>query len=94
MNKRSITEIKNPVFGSIIISEVGATMVGSIVQTYNNLNVQKGKEKGYFKFGGSTVVLIFEKDKVKFDNDLVKNSTKNLETTIKFGEQIGVLTVF
>jgi len=91
MNKRSITQLYNPVFDNIIISEIGATMVGSIIQTYNTSKVKKGEEKGYFKFGGSTVVLFFEKNRVKFDEDLIKNSQNNMETTIKFGEQIGVV---
>ncbi len=91
MNKRSITQLYNSVFDNIIISEIGATMVGSIIQTYNTSKVKKGEEKGYFKFGGSTVVLFFEKNRVKFDEDLIKNSQNNMETTIKFGEQIGVV---
>jgi len=91
INKRSITQLYNSVFDNIIISEIGATMVGSIIQTYNTSKVKKGEEKGYFKFGGSTVVLFFEKNRVKFDEDLIKNSQNNMETTIKFGEQIGVV---
>lgn len=61
LNKREYTIISNPLFGDVVIAEVGATMVGSIVQTYTGNFVKKGEEKGYFKFGGSTVVLLFEK---------------------------------
>ena len=70
--------------------EVGATMVGRMIQTYTGTTVKKGQEKGYFKFGGSTVVLLFEKDKIKIDSDLLTNTQKVLETTIKMGEQIAV----
>ncbi len=94
MNKRSITEFYSPLFGDIIISEVGATLVGSIIQTYNTAKVKKGDEKGYFKFGGSTVVLIFEKGKLKIDTDLIDNTNKGLETEVKMGEQIGALNPF
>jgi phosphatidylserine decarboxylase len=59
-----------------------------MIQTYKNTAVKKGEEKGYFKFGGSTVVLFFEKDKIKIDADLLKNTEKGLETTIKMGERI------
>lgn len=88
LNKREYGVIKSPVFGDVAMVEVGATMVGSMIQTYTSTTVNKGEEKGYFKFGGSTVVLLFEKDKIKIDNDLLVNTTKGLETTIKMGEQI------
>lgn len=90
LNKREYSVIKNPVFGDVVMVEVGATMVGSMIQTYTGTIVKKGEEKGYFKFGGSTVVLLFEKDKIKIDKDLLVNTSKGIETTIKVGEQIGV----
>ena len=49
----------------------------------------KGEDKGYFKFGGSSVVLIFEKNKIKIDKDLLKNTQNGLETEVKMGERIG-----
>jgi len=88
LNKREFGVIQSPIFGDVIMSEVGATMVGSMIQTYKNTAVKKGEEKGYFKFGGSTVVLFFEKDRVKIDADLLKNTEKGLETTMKMGERI------
>lgn len=76
-------------YGNILISDVGATMVGSIIQTYSaNTNVNKGDEKGYFAFGGSTLVLLFEKGKITFDEDLLSNTKSGLETYIKMGENI------
>lgn len=90
LNKREYGMINSPIFGDVVMAEVGATMVGSMIQTYNGTTVKKGEEKGYFKFGGSTVVLFFEKDQIKIDDDLLNNSSKGLETTIKMGEQIAV----
>lgn len=90
LNKREYGVIKSPLFGDVVMVEVGATMVGSMIQTYSSTNVKKGEEKGYFKFGGSTVVLLFEKNKVKIDTDLLMNTSKGLETTIKMGERIAV----
>jgi phosphatidylserine decarboxylase len=89
LNKREYTIITNPLFGDVVIAEVGATMVGSIVQTFNGSTVNKGEEKGYFKFGGSTVVLLFEKSKIHIDEDLLINTAKGYETTVKMGERIG-----
>lgn len=76
-------------YGNILISDVGATMVGSIIQTYQaNTNVNKGDEKGYFAFGGSTLVLLFEKGKITFDKDLILNTKNGYETSIQMGENI------
>ena len=90
LNKREFSIISNPLFGDVVMTEVGATMAGSIVQTYGGNFVKKGEEKGYFKFGGSTVVLLFEKNKIRIDEDLLINTLKGYETVIKEGERIGV----
>lgn len=92
MNKREYTILSNPLFGDVVMAEVGATMVGSIVQTYENTSVNKGDEKGYFKFGGSTVVLLFEKNQITIDKDLLRNTAEGYETTVEMGEKIGILT--
>ena len=89
LNKREYTIISNPLFGDVIMAEVGATMVGSIEQTFKGSFVDKGEEKGFFKFGGSTVVLLFEKSKISIDEDLLMNTAKGYETTVKMGEGIG-----
>ncbi|WP_312819901.1 phosphatidylserine decarboxylase [Kaistella carnis] len=90
LNKREYGVIRSPLFGDVVTVEVGATMVGSMIQTYSGTTVKKGQEKGYFKFGGSTVVLLFEKDQIKIDADLLTNTANSLETTIKMGEQIAI----
>jgi len=89
LNKREYTILSNPLFGDVVMAEVGATMVGSIEQTYKGSSVNKGEEKGYFKFGGSTVVLLFGKNKIQIDEDLLINTAKGYETTVKMGERIG-----
>lgn len=90
LNKREFVIISNRQFGDVLMAEVGATMVGSIIQTYESEIITKGQEKGFFKFGGSTVVLLFEKSKIQIDNDFLKNTKKGLETTVKVGERIGI----
>lgn len=91
LNKRTICELKTADMGSVLMMEIGAMFVGSIVQTYRaGTQVQRGDEKGYFKFGGSTCVLFFERNTVHFDDDLVKNSEKGLETLVKMGERLAV----
>ncbi len=89
-NKRAYSTLKTADQGDILITEVGATMVGRITQTYtDNTTIQKGEEKGFFSFGGSTLVLLFEnKGGIHFSEDLIINTKKGLETTIKMGETI------
>lgn len=90
MNKRTACSIQSPEFGKVLFMEIGALLVGGIVQTYTPGDVvTKGDEKGYFKFGGSTVIVFFEKGRVVFDNDLISNSAQGLETLVMMGEQLG-----
>jgi len=50
--------------------------------------VKKGNEKGYFKFGGSTIISFFEIGKVKIDEDIIDQSNKGYETSVFMGEKI------
>ena len=89
-NKRVITEIETKDFGTILYAEIGATCVGSIHQTFQpNVKVSKGDEKGYFSFGGSCLVILFEKRRIQFDEDLIRNSQNGLETKAFFGSSLG-----
>ncbi|AHD00984.1 archaetidylserine decarboxylase [Leisingera methylohalidivorans] len=85
-NKRSWTLVETETAGTYCFVEVGAFGVGSIVNTRTAGDVQKMDEKGYFKFGGSTVVVVFEPGKVRFADDLVANSAKGRETLVKVGQ--------
>lgn len=90
LNKRTLCTLDSPDFGPVLLMEVGAMGVGSIVQTVTaGTTVQAGDEKGYFKFGGSTTLFFLEKDRLKFDPDLVRNSESGIETLVRMGESIG-----
>jgi phosphatidylserine decarboxylase len=73
--------------------EVGAFGVGSIVNTRCSGHVEKMDEKGYFKFGGSTVVLLFEPGRIRFCDDLVVNSDAGKETLVKVGQPLATAIV-
>ena len=89
-NKRMVTVVESPVFGRVAVVEVGATMVGSIVQTFTpGRAVAKGEEKGLFKFGGSCVVTIFPRGRIKLDADLVQHSAEGLEVYARMGDRLG-----
>lgn len=88
-NKREYSILSTTDYGDVLICEVGATMVGSIIQTYkSNQHVIAGQEKGYFAFGGSTIVMFFEKDKVNLADDLLSNTSNGYETLINMGDAI------
>lgn len=86
----SVIETKN--FGTIIQMEVGAMMVGKIVN-HDIVDCKKGQEKGKFEFGGSTVVLLIQKGQVCIDQDIIDNSLHDKETVVKLGEKIGIKNV-
>ena len=92
-NKRVITPIQSLALGQVQFVEIGATMVGSIRQTYMpGEEVLKGEEKGYFAFGGSSVAVLFEKGRIEFDSDLLKNTANGLETYARVGERMAQVT--
>ena len=90
MNSREYCLVKNEKLGTVLMMEVGALMVGKI-QNYKKerCQVKRGEEKGRFEFGGSTVVLLLEPDKVLPDSDLIRNTLQGAETIVSMGERIG-----
>lgn len=90
-NKREYSLFHSSSFGDVLYVDIGATCVGSIIQTYTpNKKVAKGEEKGYFKFGGSTIVLFFEKNTVSIDSDIIEETEKGYECKVNMGEKIGI----
>lgn len=89
-NTRTYSVLHSKNFEDVIMMEVGALLVGKIVNHHNNTEpVQRGQEKGYFEFGGSTVVVLLKENTVVIDEDILKNSEEDYETVVKFGEKIG-----
>ncbi|MDD3796156.1 MAG: phosphatidylserine decarboxylase [Lachnospiraceae bacterium] len=88
-NTREYTLIQNPEFGTLLQMEVGALMVGRICNESGAGTVQRGMEKGHFEFGGSTIILLLQKDRVQIREDLLKNTLDGCETEVRLGEKIG-----
>lgn len=89
-NCREYTVLHTENFGDVVQVEVGAMMVGRIVNLCGEGSFRRGEEKGRFEFGGSTIVLLFEKDRICPDKDILRNSAEGFETVVKYGEKIGV----
>ncbi|MDD6272096.1 MAG: phosphatidylserine decarboxylase [bacterium] len=88
-NSREWTILNTSNFGKVIQIEIGALCIGRIKNNHETYIFKKGEEKGYFEFGGSTIVLLFKKNTIKLDDDIVNNSQENIETIVKYGQRIG-----
>lgn len=89
-NERHVSLLETENFGLIAYVEVGALCVGRIVQTHPwSQPFKRGDEKGYFLFGGSTVIIFGEPGKWSPDPDILERSAAKMETYVKLGEAIG-----
>lgn len=88
-NTREFSLLKSRHFKTILMMEVGALMVGRITNYHEACEVKRGQEKGRFEFGGSTVILLFQRDAVRIDERLIENTKNGFETIVKMGERIG-----
>lgn len=86
-NKRTITEIETENCGTVLQIEIGATCVGTIIQTFEpEKPVKKGDQKGYFRFGGSCTITLFEPNRVQLDKDLLDATQKQIELYAHMGD--------
>ena len=92
-NAREYAVLQTKKFGKVIQMEVGALFVGRIVNHTTSGTFKRGEEKGMFEFGGSTVVMLFQKDVINIDDSIYKNTEENKETVVKMGDKIGEKTL-
>lgn len=90
-NERTVTILETKNFGKLAYIEVGAMCVGKIVQTYTSLDFKRGDEKGYFLFGGSTVIVLGEPGLWAPSQDIVENTKNGTEVLIKLGQPVAFL---
>lgn len=86
-NERHISLLDTENFGQLAYVEVGALCVGKIVQT-GGKTFRRGEEKGYFLFGGSTVILFGEAGKWEISEDLLRHTKEGIETLVELGSPI------
>lgn len=93
-NKRSRCLIQSKTFGRVLTIEVGATCVGGIEHTYQPEQfAEKGEEKGFFRFGGSATITLFEAKQIVFDSDLLLHSGEFREVYAKMGDRMGITAI-
>jgi phosphatidylserine decarboxylase len=89
-NRRARSVMQTPKHGLVLMFEIGATNVGSIEYTFvPNQPVQKGAEKGFFKFGGSSMITLFEPGRVELAADLLEQTRRQTELYARVGDRMG-----
>ena len=91
-NERHVSILKTKNFGLIAYIEVGAICVGKIIQSHSKKTFIRGEEKGYFLFGGSTVVVLGQKGQWIPSPDIISNSQNKMETYVQLGDEVGSIT--
>ena len=90
-NSREYTVIRSPEFGDVTQMEVGALLVGKISNHKQSTVVTRGEEKGFFEYGGSTIVVLTQKGRVTPRSDLLTNSKNGYETKVLQAHPLGIL---
>lgn len=89
-NTREYCLLRTEEFGTVLMMEVGAMLVGKIENHQKEPGpVRRGQEKGNFAFGGSTILLMTQKGKVVPDEVFAKNTALGRETKVRLGQRTG-----
>lgn len=88
-NTREYSLLMSEHFGTVLMMEVGALLVGRIENRHGAARVRRGQEKGNFAFGGSTILLMTQEGAALPDPDILANSAENTETRVRMGEAVG-----
>ncbi|CAK7224018.1 hypothetical protein SBRCBS47491_005406 [Sporothrix bragantina] len=92
-NAREYLLLETPEFGDVLFVAIGATDVGT-VHIYEKwkkagAEVSKGDELGFFQFGGSSIIVAFQKDRIRFDKDLLDLSQQRIQVSVEVGMSLG-----
>ena len=90
VNAREYAVLDTPVFGDVVFVEVGALMVGRICNHPVTGPFAKGQEKGWFAFGGSTILLLLAPGAIQLRPELLETQKTGGELPVRQGEALGV----
>ena len=88
-NCREYTVMETRNFGKVIQCEIGAMLVGRILNHHGPGAMQRGDEKGMFLYGGSTIALLLQKDAAALPASYFEATARGEETPVRYGAQIG-----
>lgn len=89
LNRRSWTLLETDHFGPVVQAEIGALVVGGIVNEDGPARFRKGEEKGHFELAGSTIVLLFRRGRVRLRPHIAQAAAGGREFRVRQGEWIG-----
>lgn len=91
-NQRVVTRFDSDAFGPIAFVDIGGFCISSIVSTATpGTHVEKGDEKSYFRYGGSTLVMLATRDALKYEPPFIAASAQGAETPILIGQRVARL---
>ncbi len=97
-NSRSWVLIETKEFGLVLFVAIGATTVGSVQLREevreSGYKLEKGEEIGLFAYGGSSIIVAFENNRVQWDEDLLANTARGIETSVLVGYSLGKATKY
>ena len=88
-NSREYTVLDTDHFGRAVQVEVGALLVGKIVNEHGVYNYKRGEEKGHFEYGGSTIIILLKNGSISFSDEFEKIIDTGVEKSVSMGEVIG-----
>ncbi len=88
-NCREYCLLKTDYFGTLVQMEVGAMLVGRIVNYDQEAQVERGQEKGMFQYGGSTIIVLLQKDKARLLPEFADTEASGREIPVRLGQQVG-----
>lgn len=88
-NSREYTVLDTNHFKKAVQVEVGALLVGKIVNEHGIYEYKRGEEKGHFEYGGSTVIVLLKEESVHFLNEFEEIIDTGIEKNVKMGTMIG-----
>lgn len=89
-NKRAIINFSTENFGDVVLVEVGATFVGSIVHCFKEgQEVKRGQVASYFKPGGSLVLMFIKRGLFVPNQELTLRTVQGYETKVSIGGPLG-----
>lgn len=89
INRRSWCVLETANFGTVVQTEIGALVVGGIVNPNADCAVRRGEEKGHFDLAGSTIVLLFEPGRVTLRDEFSRALQVCDEVRVELGQWIG-----
>ena len=87
-NSREYCVLHTKNFGEVVQIEVGACLVGRIVNHHGAGFMHRGEEKGMFQYGGSTIVLLIKNGVIDLPEEVFEKTQEFKETPVFYGAKI------